>query len=328
MNRAASLRKIIAAAAVCFAVVPPLAQAQASFPDKPIRVIVPYPAGASLDAVIRPIADAYVKMTGQPMIIENVGGAGGQIAVSQLTQAKPDGYTVIMATNAQVSIAPFVYPALRYDPVQDLVPVIHLIDSIAVLYASAKSPYKTFADVLADARAQKGQVPFASAGKGTVTHLALELLTRESGETFNHIPYRGAAPALQDLAGGQVSLLFTFVGAAQAMTTSGMVRPLAVASDQRLAGLPAVPTFAELGYPKMQAFTWMGLMAPKGTPESSVSALNKQIQTILAQPDIRTRMDAMSAEIRSGSSAEFKSMIAADTDRWRTLSTTVNLAAE
>lgn len=328
MKCAALLRRVITALAVCSAALPGGVGAQATFPDKPVRVIVPYPAGASLDAVIRPIADAYMTMTGQPMIIENVGGAGGQIGVSQILQAKPDGYTVIMATNAQVSIAPFVYTNLRYDPVQDLVPIVHLIDSTAVLYASAKSPYKTFADVLADPQAKAGTVSFASAGKGTVTHLALELLSRESKIKFNHIPYRGAAPALQDLAGGQVSLLFTFVGSAQSLTASGMVRPLAVASKRRLPGLPDVPTFDELGYPTMQAFTWMGLMAPKGTPESSVLALNKQIQEILAQPEIKARMDGLSTEIRSGDPAAFKAMIAADTERWKTLSTTVNIIAE
>lgn len=328
MKCAALLRRVIAVLAVCSVALPGGVSAQATFPDKPVRVIVPYPAGASLDAVIRPIADAYMKMTGQPMIIENVGGAGGQIGVSQILQAKPDGYTVIMATNAQVSIAPFVYTNLRYDPVQDLVPIVHLIDSTAVLYASGKSPYKTFADVLADPQAKAGTVTFASAGKGTVTHLALELLSRESKIKFNHIPYRGAAPALQDLAGGQVSLLFTFVGSAQSLTASGMVRPLAVASKRRLPGLPDVPTFAELGYPTMQAFTWMGLMAPKGTPESSVLAFNKQIQNILAQPEIKARMDGLSTEIRGGDSTAFKAMIAADTERWKRLSTTVNIIAD
>ncbi|CAM3860104.1 Bug family tripartite tricarboxylate transporter substrate binding protein [Bordetella tumulicola] len=328
MKCAALLRRVIAVLAVCSVALPGGVSAQATFPDKPVRVIVPYPAGASLDAVIRPIADAYMKMTGQPMIIENVGGAGGQIGVSQILQAKPDGYTVIMATNAQVSIAPFVYTNLRYDPVQDLVPIVHLIDSTAVLYASAKSPYKTFADVLADPQAKAGTVTFASAGKGTVTHLALELLSRESKIKFNHIPYRGAAPALQDLAGGQVSLLFTFVGSAQSLTASGMVQPLAVASKRRLPGLPNVPTFAELGYPAMQAFTWMGLMAPKGTPESSVLAFNKQIQDILAQPEIKARMDALSTEIRGGAPTAFKAMIAADTERWKKLSTTVNIIAD
>ncbi|ALM81677.1 tripartite tricarboxylate transporter substrate binding protein [Bordetella sp. N] len=302
------------------------AQAAGTFPDRPITVVTPYPAGGSLDTVGRPLAQGFEKAAGQSMIIENVGGAGGLIGANKVVKAPADGNTLLLASNGQVTLAPLVYKDMSYNPETDLVPIVHLVDQTAVLYASAKSPYKTFADVVAAAKGQE-TLQFASTGTGSISHLALELLAQKMGTRFTHVPYRGAAPALQDLAGGQVPLMFTFVGSAKPLTQSGMVRPLAVAAKARLASLPDVPTFAELGYPDVQASVWIGLMAPKGTPADRVQKLATLVDSVLANPDFKKLMIDNNMEIKGGSVATFKAMMADDQRRWADLAKTVNLAS-
>ncbi|SAI72860.1 putattive exported protein [Bordetella ansorpii] len=313
-------------AAVACAALPGLAAA-AGFPDRPVTMVVPYPAGGSLDTVGRPLAQGFEKATGQPMILENAGGAGGLIGAGKVAKSAPDGTTLLLASNGQVTLAPLMYKDMPYDPAHDLVPIVHLVDQTAVLYASAKSPYKTFADVAAAARAGQEPLPFASSGAGSISHLALELLAQKMGTRFSHIPYRGAAPALQDLAGGQVPLLFTFVGSARPLTASGMVRPLAVAASKRLAALPDVPTFAELGYPGVEASVWIGLMAPKGTPQDRIERLSGVATGMLAQPAFQKLMAENNMEIKGGSVQDFRKMMAEDAARWAELAKSVNLAS-
>ena len=306
--------------------VPFAAMAQGdAYPNAPVRVVVPYPPGGSLDAVIRPIGEQFQQQTGQSMVIENVGGAGGLIAGAKVVQSKPDGYTLFLASNGQVSLAPILYPTMTYDPDKDLVPIIHLVDQVAVLYADAKSPYKTVKDVIDAAKASPGSIAMASTGTGSISHLALELFAHNAGVKFNHVPYKGAAPALQDLAGGQVPLMFTFVGSAKGLTDAGRVRPLAVASDKRLAALPAVPTFAEAGVQGINASVWLGLMAPRGTPPAVIQRTADVASTIMKQPDFQQKMTALSMEIRGGTPAAFKTAIQADAAKWAALAKAINL---
>lgn len=304
---------------------PAAAFAQADFPNGPVRVVVPYPPGGSLDAVIRPMEDKFQQLAAQPLVIENVAGAGGLIAGGKVATAKADGLTLLLASNGQVSLAPLLFPKMSYDPQKDLVPIIHLVDQVAVLYASTKSPYKTVAEVIAAGKAAPGSVAFASTGLGSISHLAIELLAHYGGARFNHIPYKGAAPALQDVAGGQAPLIFTFIGSAKGLTASGLVRPIAVASDKRLSSLPDVPTFAEAGLPQIQASVWIGLMAPKDTPPAAVQRIADLADSIMKQPDFQRLMAANSMEIRGGTPAAFRSVIQADSAKWTTLSKTVNL---
>lgn len=305
---------------------PLAAMAQApDYPAAPVHVIVPYPAGGSLDAVIRPIGEKFQEATGQPMVIENIGGAGGLIAGGKVAHAKADGYTLFLASNGQVSLAPLLYTSMSYDPDKDLVPIIHLTDQVAVLYANAKSPYKTVADVVAAAKAAPGTVAFASTGTGGISHLAIELLGRATGTKFSHVPYKGAAPALQDVAGGQVPLLFTFVGSAKALTAAGLVRPIAVASDKRLPSLPDVPTFLEAGVPGIIVSSWMGLMGPRDMPRASIQRIADVVGAVLNRPDFQNKMADISMEIRGGTPAMFKAAIQADTAKWSNLAKTVDL---
>ena len=309
-----ALRSLLPALAIAL---PLAAMAQSTdYPNAPVRVIVPYPAGGSLDAVIRPIGEKFQQATGQTMVIENVGGAGGLIAGAKVAQSRPDGYTLFLASNGQVSLAPLLYTTMSYDPEKDLVPIIHLTDQVAVLYANAHSPYRTVADVVAAAKAAPGTVAFASTGAGGVSHLAIELLAQATGTKFNHVPYKGAAPALQDVAGGQVPLLFTFVGSAKALTASGHVRPIAVASDKRLPSLPDVPTFAEAGYRELVTGSWYAVWAPAKTPDAVVSKLNAELVRIIGLPDVRSRIVELGGEPVGNTSAEFDAFQKAEMARW------------
>lgn len=302
--------------------------AQNAYPKKPITVLIPFSAGGALDAVARPIGEAYGQAYGQSWIIENLGGAGGTIAAARAVRQDPDGYQLLMASSGQVSIAPFVYPSLSYNPSKDLVPIVHLADSTAVLYTNANSPYRSVADLITAAKAKPGSIDFAHTGNGSVSHLALELLQHTTGAKFVAIPYKGAGVAIGDLAGGQIPLLFTFVSTAKPMLDAGRVRPLAVASEKRLASLPEVPTFAELGIQNVIAKLWIGLMAPAGTPQPVIDTLSRQVNTELAKPAMRARLEPQGLEVKGGSPQEFRTMIANDTARWRELSQSVNLAVQ
>ncbi|MCD0501877.1 Bug family tripartite tricarboxylate transporter substrate binding protein [Bordetella petrii] len=290
-------------------------------------MIVPYPAGGSLDTIGRPLSQQFEQSTGQALILENVGGAGGLIGAGRVVKSPADGNTLLLASNGQVTIAPLVYKDMAYDPKTDLVPIVHLVDQTAVLYASSQSPYKTFGDVVQAVKAGKGALQFASSGTGSISHLALELLAQQMQTQFSHVPYRGAAPALQDLAGGQVPLLFTFVGSAKPMVASGRVRPLAVAAQSRLPSLPDVPTFAELGYPEMQASVWIGLMAPKDTPPDRIGRLAEIVDRILAEPGFQKLMADNNMEIKGGSVQAFRNMMDQDGKRWADLARKASLAS-
>ena len=303
-----------------------LASAQGgAYPAKPIRVLIPFSAGGALDAVGRPLGEAFQRTTGQPWVIENLGGAGGTIATHQIVRAPNDGYQLLLASNGQISVAPYVFPSLPYNPERDLVPIVHIADSSAVLYAGAGSNYRTVQDVLAKARSAPGSVDFAHTGSGSVSHLAMELLSKEAKVKFTAVPYKGAGLALPDLASGQVPLLFTYVSSARPMVESGRVRPIAVAAEKRLDSLPNVPTFAEAGLPEVVAKLWIGLMAPRGTPQSVIARMSREVNTLLATPEIKQRLEPQGLEVKGGSAAQFQQMIADDSARWRELSKVVDL---
>jgi len=304
------------------------ADAQGKYPGKPITVLIPFAAGGALDAVGRPLGEAYGKAYGHSWIIENLGGAGGTIATARAVRQPPDGYQLLMASSGQVSVAPFVYPSLPYNPSTDLLPIVHLVDSTAVLYTSTDSPYQSVTDLIAAAKAAPGSIDFAHTGNGSVSHLALELLQHETGAKFVAIPYKGAGIAIGDVAGKQVPLLFTYVSTARPMVEAGRVRPLAVASEERLASLPDVPTFAELGIKNVIAKLWIGLMAPAGTPQDIIDTLSRQVNAELNSPAMRARLEPQGLEVKGGSAQQFREMIASDTARWRELSKSVNLAVQ
>ena len=301
--------------------------AETDFPNKPVKVLIPFAVGGAIDTIARPMGEAFQRATGQPMVIENLGGAGGTIAAAQVLRARPDGYQLLVGSNGPITIAPLILPSLPYDP-SDLVPIVHLADSSNVLYASSESGFNTLNDVLNRARTKPGAVSFAHAGVGSLGHLSIELFAAEANVKFTGIPYKGSGAAVADLGSGQVPLLFTNFSTAQPMVAAGRVRPIAVASEKRLKLLPDVPTFAELGYPKVVAKLWIGLMAPKGTPQSVVNRLGREVNEILREPGMRTRLEGQGWELQGGSPSQLRKVVDEDTKRWRDLSKSVDLSAK
>jgi tripartite-type tricarboxylate transporter receptor subunit TctC len=303
----------------------PAVAAEAPFPNRPIRMLVPYPAGGSLDLPGRAVGLKFADATGQQLVLDNRGGAGGLIAGEIVARATPDGYTLILASNGQVSIAPALYPKLAYDPATELVPITHFVDTPMVLFANAAFPAHTVKDLIAMAKAEPGRFGVALAGVGGVSHLTLELFKIRANINLLPVPYRGAGAAMGDIAGGTVPMIFTGVAAAKPLLDTGRARAIAVCSRTRTGSLPNVPTFEELGYPGMDAPLWIGMMAPKGTPERIIAKLDAEFRKALAAPDVRERLAAQSADIVAAGPREFGDMIRRDTARWREVVKTANI---
>ena len=318
-------RLMIAIAAAALA---PATFAADTYPERPVRMLIPYPAGGGLDLPGRAVAQKFADSTGQQMVIDNRGGAGGLIAGEIEAKAFPDGYTLFLASNGQITIAPALYEKMPYDPIRDFVPITHFVDTPMVLFVNAQYPVQSVADLVAAAKAKPGTIGAGLSGVGGVSHLTLELFKQRASINLLPVPYRGAAPALADVAGGTVPLIFSTLAAAKPLLDGGRVRALAVASAKRTSGLPNLPTFAELGYSGMDAPLWIGMMAPKGTPHSVIAKLNAEFVKALAAPDVKERLASQSADIVAGGPKEFAETIRKDTERWRQVVKTANIRIE
>ena len=307
-------RLMIAIAAAALA---PATFAADTYPERPVRMLIPYPAGGGLDLPGRAVAQKFADSTGQQMVIDNRGGAGGLIAGEIVAKALPDGYTLFLASNGQISIAPALYEKMPYDPIKDFVPITHFVDTPMVLFVNAQYPVQSVADLVAAAKAKPGTIGAGLSGVGGVSHLTLELFKQRASINLLPVPYRGAAPALADVAGGTVPLIFSTLAAAKPLLDGGRVRALAVASAKRTSGLPNLPTFAELGYSGMDAPLWIGMMAPKGTPPAIIARLNAEFSKALAAADVKERLATQSADI-----------IRKDTERWRQVVKTAHIKIE
>jgi tripartite-type tricarboxylate transporter receptor subunit TctC len=290
------------------------AQAQA-YPERPIRIIVPFPAGGGTDNLTRLIANAASTRYGWNIVVENKPGAGGNLALDTVAKSKADGYTLVMAQTDNAVLNSLLYNKLTYDPVKDLEPVGMVARGAAVLVVKADSPYKTLADVVAAAKAKPGQVTFASPGTGTVAHLIEQLWEGASGVKFTHVPYRGVAQALPDLIGGQVELYMGSIPTMQSHIEGGKVRALGVTSGQRSAVLKSVPTFTEAGIRGVELASVWGLMAPAGTPPAIVAKWNTALNELIAQPDVRQKILDSGGEIVGGSPRQMADLYAADRGR-------------
>jgi len=295
------------------------AHAQREFPARPIRWIVPYPAGTGADIVARTIGSQLAIDTGQPVQVENRAGGNTALGAIEAARAPADGCTVLSADNGTLVFNPALYRNLSYNPSRDFVPVTLMGRLPMVLLVGPASGVKDARAFIEDARAFPGKVSFASAGTGTVQHLAMELLQREAGLRMVHVPYRGAAPALADLAGGQLVAMMSDLSAAHRFIRSGKVRALAVADATRLPQLPAVPTFAELGMPQGEAAALMGLAVPAGTPPEVVARLQQSVASAIHNPAVLRRLGEFDVEPVGGTPARFEALIASETARWQGL---------
>ncbi|HXF47336.1 MAG TPA: tripartite tricarboxylate transporter substrate binding protein [Burkholderiaceae bacterium] len=305
-------RSLLALAAVTFAA----GAAAQTYPNKPIRVIVPFPPGGGTDIIAREVSQKVAALTGWTLVVENRPGAGGNLGVDATAKSAPDGYTIVLGQTSNLAINPTLYPKLPYDPQKDLAPIVLVANAPLVLVTAASSPFKTLDDAVKAARAKPSAINFASPGNGTVAHLTSELFQKAAGIKLQHIPYKGAAQALTDVIGGGVELYMSSVPTLLAQIRQGKLRALAVTSAKRVDDLPEVPTIQELGYPGFDAVTWFGFLAPAGTPKEIVAKLNAEFNKALQQPDLRKKLADQGAEPVGGTAEQFAALIRDDIVRW------------
>jgi tripartite-type tricarboxylate transporter receptor subunit TctC len=293
------------------------AQAPApSYPTKPIRLVVPFPPGGATDILARAVGQRLTDVWAQSVVIDNRPGAGGNIGTELVAKSAPDGYTLEMGTVGTHAINASLYSKLPYDHVKDFVPVILVAGVPNVLVVNPSLPVSSVAELIAYAKANPGKLNFASSGNGTSIHLSGELFKTMAGVQMTHVPYKGSAPALQDLLGGQVQLMFDNLPPSLPNIKAGKLKALAVTSATRAPALPDVPTMAEAGLPGFEASSWFGILAPAGTPPAIVAKLNAEVAKWLASPEAQEKLLALGANPAGGTPEDFAKHIAAETAKW------------
>jgi tripartite-type tricarboxylate transporter receptor subunit TctC len=290
--------------------------AQSPYPTRPIQLVVTVPPGGAADFVARIVAAKLADALGQSVVISNRGGAAGTTAAASVAKSDPDGYTLLLNTIATHGIGPHLYANLPYDPAKDFAAVILLTRFPLVMTVTASLPARSVAELIALARARPGELAFASAGTGGAPHLAGELLKTVAGVDLLHVPYRGSGPAVVDLIAGRVAIMIDAAPPLLPFIMSGQVRPLAAASRERHRLLPEVPTFAELGYGRMEVSLWYGIAAPAATPTAVVQRLNGELVKILGMADIRKSLTEQGADIGGGTPADFAAFMSEERSRW------------
>lgn len=292
--------------------------AQAEFPDRPIRIVVPYPPGGATDALSRMVGQKLTRSLGQPTLIDNRPGASEQVAMNFVTKAPADGYTIMLSTTGGLAVNPSLYGSkLSYRPQEDLTPIVQAASLPSIVFVHPALPVKTVGELTEYMRKNPGKVSYASTGPGQPSHLAMELYKSMTGVTAVHIPYKGGAPALQDLVGGQVQVMVAIAGEGMPFALAGKLRPLAVAATTPSPLYPQLPAAADA--PGLKGFempNWFAFMAPAGTPKAVVDRLNKAINEALQETDIRSRLNDMGVEPDGGSPEALDLKIKADTLKW------------
>ena len=294
------------------------APASAAYPDKPIKMVVPYPPGGPTDLVSRGAAAAMAEVIGQPIVVDNKSGASGMIGADQVARSDPDGYTFLANASLHV-INPHIYKKMAYDSFKDFVPITQLAAVPLVLVVPKDSPIKSVADLVKEAKSSEAGLNFGSAGTASAQHLSGESFKDLAGIRMQHVPYKGSAPALTDLVGRQLDLMFDSMPSAMPFIKSGQLRAIAVTTAKRVSTLPDVPTVAESGYPEFDISTWYGLWAPKGTPDAVVDKLAETAKQALQNPKVKAQYATMGAEPVGSSPEEFAEYVRSEGKKWAAL---------
>ncbi|MDM0089598.1 MULTISPECIES: tripartite tricarboxylate transporter substrate binding protein [unclassified Variovorax] len=304
------------AAAGALSLAPLAAQAQAAFPSKPITIIVPFSAGGTTDILARVVGLHMGTDLGQPVVVDNRAGAGGNIGGQAAARAPADGYTLFMGTVGTHAINQSLYKKMPFDPIKDFAPLSRVAMVPNLLVVNPGQPYKSVKELIAYGKANPGKINFGSSGNGSSIHLSGELFKQMTGVDMQHVPYRGSAPAVSDLLGGQISVMFDNMPSAIQHVKGGKLRALAVTTAKRSPALPDVPTIAEAGVPGYEATSWFGLLAPAGTPAPIVAKLNAAILKALADPEVKKKLAEQGAESHGEKPEEFAAFIKSETAKW------------
>ena len=329
MKSSLSNRSILAtvAAAIALATPPLAAHAQASYPDKPVRFIVPYPPGGGTDVIARIVQEKFAQALAQPVLIENRGGAAGSLGTDIAAKSAADGYTVLFTLSSH-TINPAIYAKLPFDTVKDFLPIGTVASLPQILVANPQFPPNTVAELTALARAKPGTLSFASVGNGSPGHLAGELYKLRTGTQLVHIPYRGGGPAVIDVMGGQVPLLWVSIPAAAQFVKTGKLKALAVSTTKRSAAFPDVPTMQEAGVTDFEVDSWYAMFVPAKTPKAVVDKLNRALNAVVSQPEIKERLLAQGSEGVGGTPEALGKMVDAELPRWAKLAKDANIRAD
>jgi tripartite-type tricarboxylate transporter receptor subunit TctC len=311
-------------AAVFAAFIPLAANAQWA-PKQPVRIVVPFAAGGPTDITARLLSRKLTDTIGQPVVVDNRGGANGMIGAELVAKSKPDGLTLLMPTSSTMAINPAVYPKMPYDPVKDFAAITPVIATPVILFVTPSLPARNVKELVAIARARPGELVFASSGAGSNTHLALELFADQARIKVTHVPYKGAGPAVTDVIGGQAQAMFADLPVLTPYLRSGRLRALAVAGTARTTLFPDIPAMKELGYPGVDARNWYALFAPAGTPPEIVNRYNQWVREAVAAPELRDRLVELGADIFTLSPEEFAKFLPVEIARWKSVVAKANI---
>jgi tripartite-type tricarboxylate transporter receptor subunit TctC len=304
----------------------PAALAQ-TYPTKPVRLVVPFPAGGNADIFARVLSQKLAETWSHGVVVDNRAGAAGIIGTQFVAKAPADGYTLLMGTTGTHTTNPAVYEKLPYDPLKDFAPVSNFADSPFLLVVHPSVPAQSLKQLIAFARARPGQLHYASFGTGSSAHLAGEMLRTAARIEIVHVPYKGGPPALADVVGGHVALMFNSLPAVIPQVRAGRLRAIALAAAKRAPSVPEMPTFAEAGIPDLEAGSWYGVLAPAGTPKDVVTRLHSEIVRILALPDVKQRLAAEGAVAIGNTPEQFAEQLRRDTARWAKVARDANVKA-
>ena len=320
------LRRAIMLAALATVIAPAMAQSDA-YPDKPIRVVVPYPPGGGTDVIARIMQVSLQQALGQSLLIDNRGGAGGSVGTDIVAKSSPDGYAVLFTLSSH-TINPAIFPKLPFNTAKDFAPVGMVASLPQILVALPGFAASTVPELIKLAKEKPGELQFASVGNGSPSHLAGELFNLRTGTRITHVPYRGGGPAMNDVLGGQVSMLWVSIPAAAQFVKAGKVKAIAVSTVKRSAAFPDVPTVQESGVRDFEVDSWYAMFVPAKTPKPVIDKLNKALNTVLKEPEIRSKLLGQGAEAVGGSPAELGKVVTAELAKWSKLAKEAGIKVE